>query len=434
MIDTLNKSFRVLIVDDEFKNWTKPMKEALEYEVKERGFITKLQIDIAEDKHQAEAFLEKYNYHVTSLDMRLPERKGELVSVNPGLSLAKKFPWIGFPKLLVYSQLLRKQQFIESPNDAIQVLQLPADLYAKPTGSDADQEQDVIETLTVKEWAKRVAESLFTSDTLEIKVNEGYGKRYNVIGAYLHYGVKAIPTFLASHLQTLANHWTDRTSDRVDAAIAFIEATIRLAFVQSAVLYQAQGNDLDLPYDDRMLTCLNSLEIIRKRLSGWNWCNYLTVETLQAFHQARRERNEKVHSNEPNDPQKRWAKLYSPLLYAMDLAAYWVRHPLVIDLRYSRDGWSGVLLAGTAANPLPRHSLPQAMEFPFEAIQSSGAWQNVWRLSCDGKDELELKTLPWEHWLIPDPNTSAHWWFPICEKGHGKVHIDMITGRKRTLP
>lgn len=424
-------SYRVLIVDDEKRDWAEPMKEALTDVAKEKGYNGKLKIYIAEDKQQAESLLAKYGFHVTSLDMRLPERKGELLSVDTGLSLARGFPWVGFPKRLIYSQTLRVEEFQSHPNDTMQVLRIPTDLYAKPTGSDADQEQQAVETLTVKRWAERVFDSLI-NDTFNISTNPLYGKHLSLVGAYLQFGVVALPPLLASHLQTLENNWERRTSDRVEAAIGFIEAASRLALAQSAVLCQAQGENLELPSDERMVTCLNSLEIVRKRLSGWNWCNYLTEETLQALQQARRERNDKAHSVETLDPQKRWANLRSPLQYAMDLASYWVRHPLVVDLRFSRDGWSAELLAGTAS-PRPRHLLPPGMEYPIEAL-SDEVWQNTWLLPPEYKDEPVRKAVSWKNWLIPDLRTGKQWWFPICQQGRKKTCLDLISGEIRTFP
>lgn len=424
-------SYRVLIVDDEPVDWATPMKEALNRIAIGRDALGSLNIDIAEDKNEAEALLSRYNYHLTSLDMRLPVRKGELLSVDPGLSLARGFPWVGFPKLLIYSQTLRTGAFRDQPADSMMVLQIPTDLYAKPTGGDADDESQPVECLSVKAWAERVADSLFRDD-LKDQQSGSHDQRLTVLGAYLHYGVSAVPPFLASHLQILSNHWTDRTSDRVEAAIGFIEATVRLALAQSALLCQVQGDDASLPGDDRMFSCLEYLETMRRRLSGWNWCNYLTAETIHAFQQARHLRNVKAHSLESQDPQGRWAGFRSPLRHAMDLAAYWVRHPLAVDLRFSRrDGWSAELLAGTA-NPRPRHPLPQDTYFPADAV-GSGVWQNVWSVPADGTGKAERRAIAWENWLIPDTHTGMHWWFPVSQQGRNKTCIDLISGCKRIL-
>lgn len=428
-MNTAHHPYRVLIVDDESRDWAIPMKEALEDIARDRGMFGKVVIDLAEDKQQAESFLARFNYHLTSLDMRLPERKGEQLTVDSGLSLARAFPWVGFPKQLIYSQTLRVKEFQSHPTDTMQVLRIPTDLYAKPTGSDADHEQKAVESLTVKAWAERVTESLLNDD-IDFTANSVYEKRLTVVGAYLRFGITAVPPFLASHLQILANNWMKRNSDRVDAAIGFIEATARLAIAQSAVLCQAQGDVEELPGDDRMVSCHNCLEKMRIKLAGWNWSNYLTLEALQAFQYARRERNNKAHSVETLDPQKRWANLRSPLQFAMDVASYWVRHPLAVDLRYSRDGWSAELLAGNA-NPRPRHPLPQAFEYPAEAV-SDGVWQNVWQFSS-GKGEPVRKAISWEKWLIPDPRTAKQLWFPIYQQGRCKTCIDLISGRTQTL-
>jgi hypothetical protein len=409
----LNHPYRVLIVEDERRDWANPMQEALEDATKAVG-LKNLRIDVAEDKFTADNLLARNNYHLTSLDMRIPERKGEPLSVTPGISLARGFPWMGFPKTLIYSQTLRNNEFAARPQDAMQVLQIQTDLYAKPSGSDDDQ-SSAIEVLKVGAWAQRVVNSLI-NDNVELEKVTNYEKRQTVIGATLHYGVAALPPFLASHLQILSNSWQMRSDDRVVSAIRFIEATARLALVQSAVLYRAQGGKMVWPIDERMISCLNSLRDIQKKLSAWNWNNYLTSEAIAAFGDALT----------VNDSQRHWAALRPQLQYALDVAAYWVRHPLATDLRYSRDGWSAELLMGTAT-PRRRHLLPLAMDFPGEAARD-GVWQSVW---TDGALP-ERKALEWDGLLKPDVKNSNVWWFPAyCDKNDRIVEIDLISGNKR---
>jgi hypothetical protein len=38
--------------------------------------------------------------------MRLPERSSESITVDTGVKLAQGFPFIGFPKALIYSQTI----------------------------------------------------------------------------------------------------------------------------------------------------------------------------------------------------------------------------------------------------------------------------------------------------------------------------------------
>lgn len=426
-MNTIEKyPFRVLIVDDEKRDWADPMQLFLERNLSTAG-LNNVMIDVAFDHVSAETLLATHYYHFTSFDMRLPEHMGEAISVDHGIALTRAFPWNGFPKRIVYSQTIRDADIKANPREAVSVLRVPADLYAKPTNADEDAQSPAVEVLTVEKWAQRVVDCL-KSDELTLTAP----KRpitlpliETVIGAYLKHGIEYLPPFLARKLQELANTWETRSSARVDAAIALIEGVMRLALVQSAVLLKNDGQEAELPEDEKLVTCIAMLRDWLPKLLAWNWSNYLTEQALSAFDTARWVRNERYHSTATADHQKNWMELRIPLQHALDIAAYWVRHPLLVNLRYSRDGWSGELLAGKMM-PGKRYLLPEVMDFPTEAIHD-GVWQSVWRL--DGKPCQHA--MNWGGWMMPAQDSDHQWWFPRYVRQGKKMCLSLIDGQQR---
>lgn len=419
--------WRVLIVDDEDRDWVVPMTEALR-DAAARAGLKRLTIAKANDQYAAERLLARDFFHVVSLDMRLPERVGEVISVNTGEQLARQFPDSLFPKHLIYSQTLREESMAQSPRDALRVARLgDVDQYAKPTGGRAERGAPV-PVLSVEAWAKRVLDSLIadnlrlTADLAECGTDQG---PLTVLGAYLKYGPERLPGALGQLLVDIANTWDLKDATRrVDAADRFIELTSRLALAQVAVLLAQDGETLPPPEDDRRLSCLHSLRSGREQIQGWNFANYLTKEVIEGLDEARRARNEEAHARTPTNPKRAWALLRTPLQYALDLAAYWVRHPLCVGLVYTRDGWTAQPLAGTA-RPRRRRPLPGRLDFPIEAIQG-GVWQAVWT----NAEQPVQRAICWQDWLTEDPGDDQPWWLLIGRDGQGRpLRLDLDSGK-----
>lgn len=406
--------FRVLIVDDEERDWNEPMRILLRRALIETG-LEKVQVDFALDNEGAERLLMARYYHLSSFDMRLPERAGEAVFVENGLALARSEE---FPKCIIYSQSIRNEDIREYPRDAASVLRLSADLYAKPTNADSDALPAAVEMLTAKDWARRVAESL-SSDSLKLKVQnraETLSPIKTVIGAYLTNGVSLLPHFLAIKLHELSSVWETHSSARVEAAISWIEGVMWLALVQSAALLRYDNMEFELLGDDKLVTCIAKLRRWHPQLSGWNWCNYLTQTAIDEFDQACWFRNDRYHTTGVRDHQKDWAELRVPLQFAMDIAAYWVRHPLLVNLRYSRDGWSCERLTGRV-EPGNRYPLPEVLDFPTEAVQN-GVWQNVWRLNEPNPPCPQA--LSWDGWMEQAEDSDYQCGFRVALRTVGK--------------
>ena len=424
-----NYPWQVLIIDDEQRDWVVPMTELLQDAAK-NAKLSGLKITSAIDQQTAERLLARQNFHLISLDMRLPERSGEAISVDTGEKLARQFPYVGFPKCLIYTQTLREGDIQQATSDAVRVLRIPMDQYAKPTGSDRVREDAPVEVLTVKEWARRVVDS-FSHDQSKLVLNpaplKGAQMPLTVIGAYFEYGPRSLPPLLAQHLQDLASHWeTKDATRRVDTADRFIEVTTRLALAQTAVLMRHEGKQPGLPNDEKRISCIHQLKEWYSEITGWNFSNYLTEDAIQALDKARQVRNKEDHTQAMADPKRAWAMLREPLQYALDIAAYWVRHPLCINLRYSRDGWNAECLAGIAY-PRLRYPLPASVDFPTEAIHG-GVWQSVWT----NDERPQHKAVCWNSWLVDDDHSERPWWLTVANNQRGQqVWLDLDSGKER---
>lgn len=423
--------WQVLIVDDEQRDWVVPMQELLEYAAK-NAKLSGLKITSAFDQQTAERLLACRYFHLISLDMRLPERHGEAISVDTGEKLARQFPYAGFPKYLIYSQTLRDDGIKQKPAEAVRVRRIPTDQYAKPTGGERVRENAPVEVLTVKEWARRVVDS-FSQDQPELILDpaplRGTKTPLTVIGAYLEYGPRSLPPLLARPLQDLAQNWeTEDATRRVDTADRFIEETTRLALAQTAVLMKHGGKQPKLPGDATRVTCIARLKDWRSEITNWNFSNYLTDGAIEALDEARKVLNEEKHDSGAADPKRAWIALRVPLQYALDIATYWVRHPLCIDLRYSRDGWNAECLAGVAY-PRPRQPLPANVDFPTEVLQGR-VWQSVWT----NAEQPQQKAVCWKDWLVEERTSERPWWLAIARDQRGRqVQMDLDSGNKRTV-
>lgn len=430
MTDLKNYPYRILIVDDENRDWANPMREALEDAADDAGF-NNIQLDIAFDGNSTKHKLAQQPFHIVSLDMRLPENKGEAVTFDTGVKLAKSFTFIGFPKVLIYSQSLRDIAIKQDPSATMTVLKIAMDSYAKPTGSEADKAKRPVETLSKLEWAKRLIDYL-QPDQLRLtepKQNNALLPEYEtLLGAYFHYGVLLLPPVLAKHLQELENVWQTKDARRNDAAIKFIETTARLALAQCAVLSE-QAIAQVLPKDERVVNCLNALQTVLPSVANANFSNYLNQDAITAFREALKERNNVRYSLTVNNPSHFWAELRVPLQYAMDVAAFWVRHPLCIDLGSRRDGWNAELLAGTST-PRKRYPLPESIDFPNAVFQDNLVWQHIWLLS---PHEPEPIAIHWGEWLIADSRSERAWWLLIHQQNNQRVYLDLDSGNTKTL-
>lgn len=392
-------TWRVLIVDDEDRDWAQPMKERLQRAARNAGLV-QIHIVVANFGEAARQWIACEHFHVVSLDMRLPERANEIVSVDTGLKLAKEFTEIGYPKYVVYSQTLSEQRAAGPGSPSEAVLQLRADAYAKPSAASSEP-QTGVPTLSVRDWAQRIIDYLDPRRVRLPAEGDDTEGRLTAIGAQLKRGPALLPPPLAGALAQLGSgEFTGQPAPQPLAALVL--ATVRWALAQSAVLAAAAGRQTVLPRDDSLGAALLALRGLLPLLADWNWRNYCAPAALQAFAAVAEGRHER-------DP----AAAAAALLHALDVAAYWVQHPVCAALRYSRDGWTGLPLRGSES-PRRRMLLPPAQDFSSVG-DSSAAWQRVWLLAGEPGRVRQPQVIDWTPMLERDPADDKRWWLRICQ-------------------
>lgn len=429
------RSHRILIVEDE-KDWVTLMTRALENEIEDRGLSGLITIDAASNATKALHLIDISRYDLVSLDMRIPHGMGDSsIEVVEGESLAHAFSRRNIPaKYIIYSATLAQESIWAEPADGMRVAQIAhIDKYAKSSGGDVPPEQ-AVETLTTKEWAQRVLAYLDIDDerTLALQTPSG-GTTESALGAWLSGAAQGLPPVLARHAQNLRNYWPEPGHNRVeagavDAALKFIEAGLRLAVAQTAVLlnHNKPGHFLTDKSNQKDFVDLLRNWIAGAGLAKWSWSHYLTKDVIDAFDEARKLRNEARHSLRPNCPKTEWNTLYPALRQVMDMAGYWAKHPLIAELRYKPGkGWAGELLCSTA---YPRPTRPlSGKRFPDSAAQG-GIWQLPIR-TTDEPPGWEEVPLSWDSWLRPDKADARPLWLAIRKNRDGRLQaFDLADG------
>lgn len=414
---------RILVVEDE-EVWHDPMLRAW------------AEVAKAPPPHLAVSAQEALDmsrdgpWHVVSLDMRLPQSRGLGREVDVGVDLTKVRFDDNFPsKLLVYSITL-DVEMAQSTHEGVTNLGITAsvdvdDKFAKAGTSAPARPGRAWSYLSPYGWAQQVL-AYVKADTLSCPdIADPKKQRLSAIGAWLERAPKRLPPFLAALAQDLANHWDRPGSDRVEAALRFVEGVAKLALVQSAVLLQhspgpAAELQALLPSNGRHAHTLKSLNALYTSLlqhwPGCNWLKWLTTDCLAQLETAHDKRNQMRHSFKGLRHLDEWRDLYPSLRVAMDLASYWALHPLCVNLRLERGGWHGQTLTSTAW-PTAKIALERGAVPPDDVETSEQAWQFVWQRSSTDQPWV-CAAVPWADWLHK-PHGSDEWWLFLWQRaGH----------------
>lgn len=437
---------RILIVEDE-DDWGYLMRRALEDEADERQ-IHRPEINIALNAEDARRLMTRHHYHLMSFDMRLPTGKGDSeISVASGVGLTRSLGLqFGIEtKTIIYSATLDEEYVRETPYECMAVAQLAPEKYAKSSGAASASTSAPIETLSPREWAKRVLDYLnYDQCLLEFHPASGSTKsnpKESALGAWLHGATLGLPPALARLAQELRSDWPltkthSASAGAIHSALRFIESSLRLAVAQTAVLIGLKPANCGLPdtnnQKDFMTLLRGWTQTHGSALSGWTWrSDYLTDAAIDAFDETRDLRNEARHTLGANTARTEWNRLYPLLLQIMNVSSYWAKHPLVTDLRFvPGDGWKGQILRGTGYPGLLERL--SGKDFPGTAI--SGIWQLPPHLTANGQDCDEFP-LCWDDWLQPDPHDARPLWLAILAS-RNRQQIkgwDLIDGERLEL-
>jgi len=383
--------YRVLIVDDD-TSWSEPMKDAVAMVGREAG-LTRCDVDVAGFADEARLLLALNHYHLVSLDLRIPERANEAVSIDTGLGLTKEFPNFGFPKLLIYSgnldsPLTRSHGAHDTP------LRIEADAYAKGSSSHLINRDSQALALGVLEWAQVVVDSLDPRERLLPARRDGES-RWTMMGALLDKGPALLPPSIARAVVDIAAKWNAQSPDPA-LLDRLLQRTTQWAIAQGAVLCAADGLTPVFPATMTLPALVQALRAMQPHLRGWNWSRFLSDRVLDVFW---------AWSTRTSADSAQALRL---LQHALDVSTYWIRHPVCVAPRYSRDGWTGQPIVG-ATPPRRRKLMPEAQDFTI-AEGDRGAWQYVWK-STAGEPVPEV--IRWASVLEADAAGEGGWWLRV---------------------
>lgn len=421
---------RLLVVDDE-PDLIVIMSGLLRGFCRQRN-VEEPEIHSVHNTHDADLALSHSYWHLVSMDLILPTAAGRQVESRNGVEMVRRAAKSGglMSKLISYSALLG--DIDNRPKELTRAsTQLPKiDLYAKSSMAVSEGGDEPIEPLTPGGWANRVLDYLFTDDRyIDAEDYAGGSRRLSAVGCWLQQAPRHLPTILARHATVLDSFWEDTGTQRIDAALQFIEAGTRLAVAQTCALIEHSGGRVQtIPDGANMDQCLKYLgELMDQEahlLKPWTWRSYARP-AIPALDQARLLRNQLRHALTPINARHAWSQLRPSLQAMMDLSGYWAQHPIWTELRNSNRQWTGERLAGNQW-PRPRREVGANLEFDATALRG-GAWQSAVRWAPGGKGPVAVETFQWStRWLRPDSNGRA-WHIPLYRRSSRTQRHEWVT-------
>ena len=436
---------RVLIVEDE-NDWIELMTLALEDEAEARK-VPAPKVDTAPDADAARRLMTANVYHLISLDMRMPDGPSDMcIDFKFGRNLVTELTKAGqrLPvKTIIYSGTLDREREWKAHAESLSVAQLPdIDKYAKSSGGQTAADE-LFETLSPRQWASRVLDYLDLLAPQDprppraLTLEPTPGRKFKTaLGNWLSAAAQSLPPVLARHARDLEQHWPVPGSGKVDtravdAALKFVEASLRLAVAQTAVLLDDGLPAANVKEKTSWLELVDLLEVWAEThgaaLSRWSWGTHLTNEVIAAFKEIRELRSKTGQRLGTNNPLGSWSELYPSLRLVMDMAGYWAKHPLVANLTYRPDdGWKGEILSGTsyprpirplAGKKLPDHADRHIWQLPVCAKAASPGWEEV--------------PVDWNAWLRIAPDNERALWLAIHSNRNTEVvAFDLADGER----
>lgn len=420
--------WKVLIVEDD-EDWFAPMKQQLKALAGDA-----VHADTVTTAEAARIQRRDQRYHLISYDMKMPESENSPLQVDTGRKLAEDV----IPShRLTLSMILSGTLLEPGGSQAIRMSGVQDAQMFEKRASDLPSATG-FPLMSAKEWAQEVLKSL--------AVDGEYWRHYWRIAAQ----------FLPPPLSTLAHKmqpWIETPQGQVDQnmltdLIQFWEWVLRLAWMQTLVLARHAGT--------RLVSQIKGGEISEKErefsrwletpsLDRYNWWSY-THGTGKAIEQAsalfRKTRNENVHTYHPRvDYANHFQEMREPLLFLMDVAAFWSDYPLFGDISPFAGTWQAKLLRGTSdlwTTETLRECRFDAPPLPDQVFQlvpiktGNGRW--------------ELERIDWSPFMVLEPNSRGlrlHPWLlshpariEPGSKYQAWLDINLLDGRtrKKDLP
>lgn len=333
---------------------------------------TKVQVESCDSVCELDLALKKPHHLVISYELTLPYGEGHYrkKEVNADIALNAYLGRL-FPKHInLFSGSQREL-------DIIPRLKQSLDLYVYQTIHSFFNDKSLKDYEILKdfsEFSNRMRKHIF-ADTLECTFEGSSEKRLTTLGAFLKTGIDTLPPNQASQLKILSDNWETPTHSSIDAAVNYMIETVKMAFMQSAVIYKHENLPINIPHERTMQSYIATLKDMKPELSVWNWGSYISEQALNSLDKAFTETITQFPEM-PYDVQ--WNALRSPLQHAMDISAFWMQHPLSTNHKLTRDGYTAEVLSGVQLSGKRSFIRPQS-HFPFDNREGE-IWQNVWRL------------------------------------------------------
>lgn len=427
----LNYQTQLLVVEDDAE-FLRLMRDELGDLLMPRAATDRPKLRYALGAAQARAWLRTEPLDVLSLDMRVPEAPGLVVTAQAGMAFAKS-PLVTSEtaKAIVYSAGIGLDELRKDPGRAMLISSAPVDdRFAKADQDRPADDANPHETLAVDSWASRLLEYADSpGPDLPGRRNAAGQPRRSAIGAWLDSAPRLLPPLLARLADQMRQHWGGLAGRLV--ALRLAEVSTHLAVLQTALLLRHEGQRFTLPASWPWHHQIDWLRHHRNQhsmhLRRWNWAAWLTDDAVEALDRLRLVRDEYAHKRRPVQAVGGWQDLQTPLRHLMRLTSYWASHPLCLNIQHGRDGQRAEVFAGLQ-DPLLTRPLDGDAPFPAHALQTHDqAWQVIWH--SEQPEPADDQTPPlWQPVALPWPRD----WLQ-CEDGRMRSKVWQSTAAAEWL-
>lgn len=397
---------RVLIIEDQ------PLQsERIKKSLEERGGEgLALEVSIAADAGAVTQALRRTCFHVITIDLSIPNRKGQLPGPEVGEDIIEQ-DYQPLAVKLIYSG---ENESHAGQRIAEHAVEMGFHRFKKSIVTDLCGYPPLV---TTNDIAALISRGL--SERAETTDGDDELSRVQLPSYRINYWQRAttlLPVPFCTAAQDLRTAALGHASAQtMQAADQFRQYVLRMAWAECAVMLRSAGVQVHPPthHDDTlepqlaaMRSWVESQRGIFKCFPLWRSCLRAgggpQGQPMEYFDDSRRWRNALAHTKRlVQDWVPMFAEADAALLPLMDIASYWASCPLWFDVQLDRQAsWSGRPVQGSALIP-PRKRIADP---PAVALRGDHVVQRIWRVDADtaltkrDQDNSQLPTPLWIDW------------------------------------